>query len=184
MVTIIPKPPQRTPQWQMILFYSSLVLALVAFLSYFVLIYLEHRSSSRLEALERDIAGFGTAEDKKIEAYVFEWQEKIRDFSGLLDQHHQPSRVFKFLEKLTHPQVWFTSFVLIPSSYTAKLEGQARDFQSLAQQIYIFRQENLIESANLTNLGLGDEGEVVFSVDLSISPRMFKFLSATSSDEQ
>ena len=181
MVTIIPKPPQKTPRWQTILFYFSLALLLAVVIAYFVLNYFHGKSAAALDDLEERILAVGTPEDKKIESEVFASQKKIKDFSGLLAAHPKASQFFKFLEKNTHPEVWFTSLDLSPEPPQAKIGGQARDFETLAQQIYIFQEEDLIEGVKLTDISLGEGGETIFFLNLSLSPEIF--LTSTESNE-
>jgi len=173
MVTIIPKPLPKTPQWQIILFYFSLALLITTVVVYFVLSYFHQKSLATIDDLEAEILGVTTAEDLKIETEVFADQGKIKDFAKLFSAHQNSSKFFEFLEGKTHPQVWFSDLELNPPSAKAKLAGSAKNFQALAQQIYIFQKEDLIEEIKLTNLSLGEEGETEFSLDLSLSPNLF-----------
>ncbi len=173
MIYIIPRPPQKMPQWQIILFYFSLALLMAVVIAYFVLNYFHGKSAAALEDLEERILAVGTAEDKKIETEVFASQEKIKDFSELLAAHPRTSQFFEFLEKNTHPKVWFTDLDLSPELPQAKIGGQARNFGTLAQQIYIFREEDLIKGIKLTDISLGEGGEAKFLLNLSLSPEIF-----------
>jgi Tfp pilus assembly protein PilN len=174
MVTIIPKPPKKVPQWQTMLFYFSLGFLLAALIVYFILNYFQDRSLATLDDLEERISRVGTTEDKKIENEVFFSQKRIKDFSTLFTAHQKSSQFFEFLEKKTHPEVWFTNLDLDANLPRAKLEGLARNFQTLAQQIYIFQEEDLIEEIKLTDITLGEEGEAEFSLELSLSPDIFQ----------
>lgn len=174
MVTIIPKPPKKIPQWQPLFFYFSLALLAAAVLGYFVLNYFQGKSLAALDDLEERLAGVSTTEDKKIETGVFTSQKLLQDFSTLVSEHQKSSQFFALLEENTHPGVWFTSLDLNLSLPLAKVEGAARNFQTLAQQVYIFQEEDLIEEIKLTNIALGERGEAEFSLELSLSPEIFQ----------
>ena len=55
MVEIIPKPTEKKPQWQKILFYISVFIFVGVLVSYFVLISFQKKSDSYLKELEERI---------------------------------------------------------------------------------------------------------------------------------
>ena len=78
------------------------------------------------------------------------------------------------MEENTHPEVWFTDFELNPKLPQVKISGLTRNFQTLAQQLYILQEKDSIEEIKLTNITLGEEGETEFSLELSLSPEIFR----------
>lgn len=174
MVTIIPKLPKKVSQWQTIIFYSSLAALLAVMAAYFVLNHLHGQSLAAINDLEEQILEISTIEDTRIETEIFASQEKIKDFSKILSAHAKSSQFFEFLEGKTHPEVWFTDLDLNPDMFSVRLSGKALNFQTLAQQLYIFQAEDLIESVTLTDFSLGEEGATDFSFNISFSPEVLK----------
>lgn len=174
MIEIIPKPEKEPARWPKILFYLSLALLIGAILGYFVLDYFEKRASLTLEDLEERLQELSTSEEKVLEEEVLLYQKQINDFSTLLEEHKIASNSFEFLEKITHPRLWFNDFSLNLETYQMTVIGSAPDFPTLGQQLIIFQKEKSIKEVNLTDISLGEEGKVSFGFDLSLDPQIFK----------
>jgi len=171
MVTIIPKTPQKSPVSESLVLYISIGLLAAAFLSYFLLAHLESRSSEAVQALEEQIEAVGADEAR---AEILAVRTKMEDFSLLVRDHRRPSNFFDFLEEITHPRVGFLEVELSPPEFKANLVGFSTDFKNVAQQIYLFQEQELIEAIKLNNLTLGDMGEARFSLELFLSPELLK----------
>ncbi len=175
MVEIIPKKPiKKIFPWQEILFYISLVLLMGVVLGYSILIYLESKARLTLEGVKGKITTVGTIEDRILETEVLAHKERIEDFSILIKEYHKSSNFFDFLEKITHPQIWFTSLKLETRALQVTLFGRAPNFQVLGQQLEIFQKQDLIEEVKLSDMLLGEGGEVEFSISLSLASQIFK----------
>ena len=175
MVEIIPKKPiKKIFPWQEILFYISLVLLMGVVLGYSILVYFESKALLTLEGLKGKITTVGTIEDKILEMEVLAHKDRVEDFSILIKEYHKSSNFFDFLEKITHPQIWFTSLRLDVQALKATLSGRAASFQVLGQQLEIFQKQDLIEEVKLSDMSLGEGGEVEFSISLSLASQIFK----------
>lgn len=171
MVTIIPKTPQNISLMQPFLLYVSIGLLIAVFSAYFLLDHFENRAAQSSEDLEEKIGQVG---DKEMEREVLAASGKVKDFSLLLAGHRKPSGFFDFLEKITHPNVGFLELELFPPTLEAKMIGFADNFRSVGQQIYIFQEQELIEEVKIKGLSLGSMGEATFSLELVLSPKLFK----------
>ena len=175
MVEIIPKPTPKLPfKWLNILFYFSLILVLFSIFSFFLIDHFQRKAFQTLEDLESTLAREKTPEEVALEKEIFGYQKKINDFSILLESYQPPLNFFPVLEKNSHPKVQFTDFSLNPKNLQAILSGKTESFQTLDQQLSIFKKENLIKDVNLSKLFIGKEGEVEFTLNLSLSPAIFK----------
>ena len=175
MIEIIPKPEKEPSRWFKTLFYVSLALLVGAILGYFVLDYFEKKSSLTLEGLEQRLQELTTSEEKVLVEEVLLYQKQINDFSTLLEEHKTASNSFEFLEKITHPKIWFNDFSLKLETYQITVAGFAPDFPALGQQLIIFQNKKTIKEVNLTNISLGEEGKVLFDFDLSLDPQIFEY---------
>jgi Tfp pilus assembly protein PilN len=175
MVEIIPKPEEEVSLGERFFFYISIILLVSAVVSYFVLVHLQKKAEDGLTEVEQKISQELTPEKRGLEKRIFSYQVKIQNFSKLLGQHRLSTKVFEKLEDLVHQKVWFTSLNLDSKESLVKISGKAESFQALSQQLLIFRAENLIKKANLTNISLGEEGEIEFSFLLSLDPEIFKY---------
>lgn len=173
MIEIIPRPVQKLPLWQNILFYFSLSLILAVFLSYFILDNYIKNASQDLKDLEGTISQEKTSAETTLEKEVFGYQKKITDFSQLIKTHFFTSNVFTFLEKASHPQVWFVQFNLDSEKKRAVLAGQADNFQALGQQLLILKEKPEIQNFDLSNISIGKKGKVDFALELSLNSVVF-----------
>ena len=174
MIEIIPKPAQKLPLWQNILFYFSIAVLIASFLSYFVLDNFLKNSQKILQELGETLAGEKTSSQLLLEGEVFNYQKKIADFSQLLQSHLFTSKTLGLLERSSHPKIWFSQYNLDSTKGILILSGEAEDFSVLGQQLLIFKKEPLIKGLDLSNISIGRKGRVDFTLNLSLDPQLFR----------
>lgn len=174
MVEIIPKPIKKIPRWKNFLPYFALALLIVAVLSYYFLVQLEGRSLLTLQDLEERIASIETSEKQTLKSEILAYQNKIDNFSLLLAEHQKSSNFFKIIEDSAHPKVWFKELQLNLEKSQVVVTGFAKDFRVLGQQSFIFKNQESIQEVNLSDLSLGEGGEVEFTFRLFLNPRIFQ----------
>lgn len=173
MVEIIPKPVEKKINWRDILLYFSAFLLLLAVFTYFILNNYLKRAETTLKSLEETLAREKTVEEIALEKEIFGYQKKIGDFSKLIDRHLLPSKFFEFLEKNSHPKIWFSKLDLNSRTGEAKLSGQAADFVVLDQQLQILKANPLVKNFNLVKIEIDKEGKVNFDLKLNLDPSLF-----------
>jgi cell division protein FtsB len=174
MIEIIPRRAAPLPLWLKILFYILIALLLAAILSYFILGYFQKKSLTTLQNLEEEIAKEKTPQKIAKEQEILSYQKKINDFARILDHHFIASKFFSFLEKTSHPRIWFSKINLSPGEQLAVVSGRAETFSVLGQQFQILKKEALIKNASLAEISLGEKGEIEFTLILSFDPKFFK----------
>jgi len=174
MIEIIPKPAQKLPLWQNILFYFSIAVLIASFLSYFVLDNFIKNSQKILQELGETLAREKTGSQLLLEEEVFNYQKKIADFSQLLQNHLFTSKTLGLLERNSHPKIWFSQYNLDSTKGILALSGEAEDFSVLGQQLLIFKKEPFIKGLDLSNISVGRKGRVEFTLNLSLAPQLFR----------
>jgi len=174
MIEIIPKPAQKLPLWQNILFYFSIAVLIASFLSYFVLDNFIKNSQKILQELGETLAREKTGSQLLLEEEVFNYQKKIADFSQLLQNHLFTSKTLGLLERNSHPKIWFSQYNLDSTKGILALSGEAEDFSVLGQQLLIFKKEPFIKGLDLSNISVGRKGRVAFILNFSLDPKLFK----------
>jgi len=174
MIEIIPKPAAKLPLWSNILFYFSIAILLASIFCYFILNNSLKSALETLQNLERSLNREKTPQELALEEEVLGYQKKINDFSFLISSHKNLLSFFSVLEDSSHPQVQFINISLVPGKLKVVFSGKADSFQTVGQQIYLFQGEPLIKNVDLTSLLLGEEGGAIFSMTLSLNPRIFK----------
>ena len=162
------------PFWKDILFYSSIVLLVLSVLFSFLLFRAISRTEFDLRSAEETLKKEKTPEEMVLEEYVLSWQEKIKTFSGLINQRFYPAKALDFLGEVSHPRVWFKTVDLDVKEAKLALSGQAESFIVLGQQLLILENNPLVKSFTLSSFGVGETGKVNFSLNLSIDPGILK----------
>lgn len=173
-IEIIPRKAISLPLWLKILFYILIALLLTAVLSYFILGQFQKKSLTALQNLEEEIRKEETPQKIAEEQEILNYQQKINDFSLILDHHLLPSKFFSFLEKISHPRIWFSKINLSPREALAIVSGRAETFPVLGQQLQILKSESLVKNVSLAKISLGEKGEIEFTLILSFDPKFFK----------
>ena len=171
---IIPKAPRKLPPWQTLLFYSSIVILVVAFISYFVLDHFVNTFSKNLEELDETLAQERTAEETSLEQGIFSYQKKITALSKLMANHLFTTNFFAFLESVCHPKIQFSQLNLDSLGGTAALLGEAENFSALREQLLILKDKPEINNLNLSEISIGRKGAINFTIKFSLNPQLFK----------
>jgi hypothetical protein len=183
MVEIIPKPPEKTPFWQNLILFLSIVILIAAVFGYFILGSLQKKANQQLEEIRSKIAQTETPERNKLKTSLLVEKKKIDDFTLILNKHQISSVTLLFLEKITHPRVWFSTFNLDLAKGTIGLSGETESFITLGQQEVLFQlsgevikqitgQEIL--KTDLSQILIGKEGKIGFNFNLSFGNPTFK----------
>jgi hypothetical protein len=174
LVKIIPKPKPEIPSSLKFLFWFSLVL-LIALGGVFF--YFQKQISALNEkknTLENQMTTVGTPTQKALEKEIFNTAEKIKDFSKISKEHKIVSKFFEFLESYCHPKVQFTSLNLDTKNYIANLTGNTENFQTLGEQILIFKGNENVKGLKISNVSLGEDGKVKFNLTFNFSPTLIE----------
>lgn len=166
MVNIIPKQKQAYPFFSQILFFGSIVFLLAVLGGFLLLSQLQKSAKGELEGVQQVLAQGKTPEEVLLEREIFRYRDKFDDFSLLAAQRNDARPVFEFLEVNTHPQVVFTTLDLEPTARTLKLVGETQDFKTLGEQMVIFQNREELAGLNLSNIVLGERGQVVFQLEM------------------
>lgn len=176
-IEIIPKKKAKISFWPKVLLAVGLILLLAFLGSYF---YLQKAQQDLSEAIEeKNRALVKTPEERTLEESLLLVEAKVKSFGGLLSKHKKTENVFKFLEEITHPKVWFSSFDLNTEEGTIGLSGTAEDFVALEQQRLILlelisAEDTFLKAINLSGISMEEGGGINFSLQLTLDPQIFK----------
>lgn len=123
-----------------------------------------------LESVRADIAEGGVEELIKLDSRIISTQT-------LINNHRIISPLFRFLESSTPKTVRFTEFNF---SVTEKgpeltLGGVARGYADLALQAELINQNNQFKDPIFSDLNLDQNGNVAFSLKLSVDPLLLSY---------
>ena len=172
-IQIIPKEAAKLPLWQNILFYVSIAILLAVILSYGIFTQLTKNSDTLLKEKEKLFEANKTPEILTLEKNIKNYRDKIDTFSVLIPNHKLGSQFFSFLERITHPNVFYQGIDLDIKNNKVTLLGQTESFRTLGQQMSVLGNEEMVTDAQLSNININKEGRIEFSVVISLNLRVF-----------
>ena len=175
MVEIIPKSFEEIPAWQRILLYFLILLLIAIVVGYFVLNNAKRKSEEYLVTLEQRISGEITSSTKEFEEEVLGYKNKIKDLSSLLDNHILATKFFEFIEKETHPDLFFSRTSINLRDSKVNLSGVSKTFLHLGQQISIFKKSDLVKDLQLSEIFINKKGEIAFRLDILLKEELFRY---------
>lgn len=164
MIGLIPKQTFVYPRRTTLFFWSGLLLFTGVVAGFLVLKILEARTSTEITLLEEQLAKEKTPEELKLEKTVLNYEQKLKDFSSLIQSRENVLPFFAFLEENTHPAVFFTRFTLNAKERKLSLGGEALDFKTLDQQLAIFKTSEKVASAEVSDIAIGEKGKPTFQL--------------------
>jgi len=173
-IEITPTPRVRVPIWAVVVGAVACfaILALVGTYIYFTFSIKD--LDNKIQKVENELNKIPTAEEKAKEEILLLYEAKISAYKDLLSKHKKTENVFKLLEGLSHPGVWFSEFSFNTEKRAVTVSGTAKDFVALEQQLLIFKKEPLIENVTLSEISMGKEGGADFSLNLTIDSQVFE----------
>lgn len=171
-IEIIQKPESKKDLWAVILFIVCLVLIFALAGSYLYFLIYSKKISQDIENKKSLISR--SPSEQTLEKKIISYESKINVFGRLLFEHKKTSAVFFLIEKNSHPDVWFSDFNFDVGSNTVVVSGQTKSFTSLGQQISILENMEIFKKVNLSEISIGEEEGVDFSLQLTFDSRIFE----------
>jgi len=177
MVEIIPKAKPKMPMWQEVLFYLSILTAVIMIGGYFGLNHFNKEVLQESADLSQQISDAKTPEESALRSEIFEKSKKVNDFANIINDHQITSKLFPFLGKICHPKVQFLSlnFSKVENGYSVEIPAQAESYKALHQQILILMGNKTIENLEISGISMAREGGISFNFSLTIPLEIFKF---------
>lgn len=170
---IISKKETERKPWLDWVFYFCLFLLIISVLSYFVLEYSLKSAEEELKNLKSEISEQRGEKNSQLKEKLLLNQKKIDDFSEILKEHKLTSQVFTLIENSTHPKISFVDFDFNSANSGLMFSGQTSNFKTLAEQLLILQREENIENIEISNISLTDEGNIDFSLDITLNSKVF-----------
>jgi len=171
-IEIIPKPKSKKIYWAILALSVCLVLIVAGVAAYFYMDSSAKRVSQQIE--EKKKALEFTPEETALQNEMLFYENKINVFGKLLSDHSKAANVFDFLEKKCHPDIRFSNFNFDAKKTEVKVSGTAKNFIALEQQILILNAESILKKITLSEVSLGEKGDVKFGLLLDFDPQILK----------
>lgn len=126
------------------------------------------------EIKEKEVSSFSlTQAIFQKEAEIIPIKNKITDFGVLINNHKSPIGIFEIIENNTLPKVWFSQLDFDSTEMQVSLSGNTDGFETLEQQIAVFKEEAMFQSINLSSVVVSENSGVDFSIQFIFQPTVF-----------
>jgi len=136
-------------------------------------LYYEPLLNRKIEVAEAEFKKLSAGVSKEDQEKFTLFYSQITNLKNLLANHTAASKAFVFLEKLTHPEVYFRDVSLRVSEGKLELNGVAGSFSVLSEQLEAFNQAEEIDRY-LIRQSQVEEGKVQFKVELTLKANLLK----------
>ncbi len=161
--------------WVDVVFYfviSSLLATIICYVIFAIQIYIQNE---KIKEVQVALTTVGTEQQKEMEKKVFEYQEKINDFSILINEHKITSNIFGFIEQYTLPNVWFSRFSIDEKQLAIVLSGETDDLETISRQVSTFEATEYVKKIDILNSQKGTQQKINFNISLSLDSKIFTF---------
>lgn len=166
MVEIIPKQEEKRPAWNNIILGVGVVFLLTSVIGVLGFRQINLNTEKFIEGLDFELSQVSTREESQLEDRVFLYRDKLNDFKKIAEARRYPIKFFNFIEKQVHEDIFFKALKLDPLDNMVFLEGEAKSFQDLAEQMLILKSQESVSNISLSSIEFGGKGEVIFGMDI------------------
>lgn len=162
--------------WMDVLLYLSISVLIAAALCYLIFLLKNEFQRQEIIKVSAELEGIGNLDQKQQENDVLKYQKKLADYIDIFKNHQFATNVFAFIERQTLPNVWFSRFSLNRKAASVELSGECDDQETFSRQLAIFEKNEYVQNMGLINSKLGGAGKVQFNLNLSLDPKIFKYI--------
>lgn len=154
------------------------IIFLLTLVTFFGLNYYNKIQNKELETLNSQFQKIRNSFPVNDEEKIALFEKKIINLDKLLKNHIYFSNVLAFLERVTHPQVYYTSLDYTADKNSLILEGIARNQQILSEAINGFVNDSQdVKMVILRDMKVNNDKTVQFHVELILQPQLVKYQS-------
>jgi len=172
-IEIAPVKKDKSSKENIALLFSVIILALCFGLYFYFSQMLLPQKENETINLNSQLTAMGQEDIRTKEAELAAAAVYINDFKILFENNPKASNFFGTFQKWAHPKVVYSGFSFDVSGKIT-MAGKTSGFQNVMQQIALLNQEGTIQSYQISNVGMAENGGVTFSLDLVLKPEVLK----------
>lgn len=105
---------------------------------------------------------------------VLQLDAKLTRLSSILDNHIYSSRLFVFIEEITHPKAQFINFGFSSSEGKLTLNGVTQSYETFGEQIIALEQSEKVSDLVISDVRLQKTGQVEFAIAFKVDESIYK----------
>jgi len=150
----------------------SLILFVAILATYFYFININKELAQDISDKEQALEN--TNSEAELEKELLLYESKIGIYQRLFSSHEKPLNIFTLLEKVSHPNIWFSEFNFSSELDSIIISGEAKNFTDIGQQLIFLKEESNFKKVILSEISMNDEEIVNFSLQLIPDPQVLK----------
>ncbi len=172
-IEISPKKKLGIPTWSIIVLGICLISLIGLVASYFYFGSKIKKIAQEIQKKEAEFVYLGEAIQTEQEKLLF-LNQRIEDFDSLISGHRNILDIFKFLEKNSLPNVWFSDFNFSAEEGKVSVSGKTDNLTVLEQQTFVLKQQSVVKNLDITKVSINKEGGIDFTFTIAFDPAIFK----------
>lgn len=169
--------------WMDVIFYFVISMLIATVFCYLIFLIKNNIQQSQIKEVTVALETVGTSQQKDYEKTVISYQNKVKDFVSIFQNHEFASHVFSFMQGQTMPSIWFSQFTLDKKSAKVQLLGEADNMEDFSRQVAGFETNEYVKSVSALNSSLGEAAKVQFNINLSLDPKLFTYVPEVNNTE-
>lgn len=127
--------------------------------------------NNRIDNLDSQLQQMANSvSDAQIQGFLTLYSQMVNT-NNVLKDRKSPSQLFDFIEKNTLKNIYFTNLSLDYSANTVRVEGKTPDFEILAEQLGVFKNDPSVAKVALSGASLSQDksGGVKFAAQIDFN---------------
>lgn len=160
---------ERKEKWKKVFSkttFAILFLVVLSLLFYGAAIIYNKKLNNNLESINQEIFILASKRMPDQEEAIIDLDARISLLKEVFQMHTYWSEVFKKIETLTMPDVYFpdAKLTLEPDKISLQFSASTNTYTSLAKQMLSFQEEPIVQKVEISNIALSEEGGIKFSL--------------------
>ncbi|MFZ5559667.1 MAG: hypothetical protein ACOZAL_02655 [Patescibacteria group bacterium] len=174
-INLIPREYREKKEGFKIIFSKAtliiLTLIILSLLFYGGLLLYQKNLKNDWNNIKEEIRTLNSKRNPKIEKSMIDLDKKISDLKTLFENHLYWSSLFKKIEELTIPEVYFSQakFNLSGVALELNLEGNTSTYTNLARQILSFQEDSFVKRTQVSGISLDEKTGLKFNLSITFS---------------
>lgn len=132
--------------------------------------------SSQIDKVDSQFTQLSKSFNDQQQKDFLNFYSQLYNIKSLSGNHAYPSKVFDFIETSLYPSVKLTNLQVTVSTGEIRLEGNISDYDSLSNQLAVFKSNSNVASMSLDSsrkVDPKDGGGIFFSIKLNMNKDFF-----------
>lgn len=147
---------------------------LTVFIIYFAVSIYADSLESRINTVQAEAKNIQEQRNIAIEEEVITLNSKFSVVENLLDDHTLTSKLFSFVESITHPSVYFINFTFRANDKTVIANGSTENYRTFGEQYIALQQNKHVGDIRVSSIKLSRTGKVEFGISFAVDESIFK----------